>query len=362
MFYISVAKADDRLVREVESLRAENAVLSTTGEGKEKRIKFLEEQLRSREQRYHADCKNASQIISDLEKEIENRTATIVQLNAQVHQIKKQSRERERGVENNRRERAIEQSRERERGTGNSRRDKRIGKGIESIRTDRFVEVARKHGMDVSTENISNDGSAENVVRPKAGETVTTMEPLSLSPTPPPGTPNRRVRSSRRSGTPPKQATANVDGLIKDTSSSHHIDCSSASLKQASRTAVGVSPRHKHTLTDPARPSLGHSQVQRERGLRIANSARPKPTDYEDFLNIHSMSDVNILTKATSEPLPPITTRPQGRQLRTNTMRTRAPNNTKTSSKQVEELIIEPLASPDKTIRLTQSPTSSKYV
>ena len=178
----------------------------------------------------------------------------------------------------------------------------------------------------------------------------------SLSPSPPHSTP-RRHSLRRRNVTSP--AAANMTGVIEDTSS-HHLIASDYVLENSlpKTNSTRFLSRYKQSIVDPPRPAVGHSQVKRERDLRL--SGRPKPSDYEDFIRMTQSNDV--VPKSIIEPLPPITTR-SGRQLtEPGTKRPQRSSRTLRSNKakanaagEVETLCIDnTLTSPERQHRVTQ--------
>lgn len=176
-----------------------------------------------------------------------------------------------------------------------------------------------------------------------------------LNPSPPRGSPRNKY-NLRRVVTSP--AAANVSGLIQ-AKSSHQLVASDDVLENSlpKTNSSRFSNKYKQSLTDPARPSNGYSQVKRERELRLATNNKPKPTDYEDFIAISQSQEV--ISKPSMEPLPPITTR-SGKQLRESTIKARSRvlrnKPTANSSGDVETLIFEKsLTSPEKTYRQLQN-------
>lgn len=176
-----------------------------------------------------------------------------------------------------------------------------------------------------------------------------------LNPSPPRGSPRTKY-SLRRVATSP--AAANVTGLIQS-KSSHQLAASDIVLEHSipKTNSSRFSTKYKQSINDPARPANGHSHIKKERELKLATNNKPKPTDYEDFINMSQSHDV--ISKPSMEPLPPITTR-SGRQLRDSTMKTRTRvlrnKATASSSGDVETIILETnLTSPDKSYRQLQN-------
>lgn len=174
---------------------------------------------------------------------------------------------------------------------------------------------------------------------------------VSLSPSPPQGSPPRKsgYNLRHRSTTSP---AANVTGLIQE-SSSHQLIVSDYVLQKSlpKTNSTRYSRRYKQSIEDAARPSMGHSHARRERELRLA--ARPKPSDYEDFIKLSQSQEV--ISRSSVEPLPPITTR-SGRRLRepikARACILRGHKAAANSSGEVETIIVEnTLTSPERTYR-----------
>jgi len=221
---------------EIRTLRKDNLEYKKLIEAKDKRLKLLEGQLKSKEQKYNDDIRNIQRIVAELQLELENKSSSIAYLTAQLQKQK------------------------------------------------------------LSDNNAYNEQQERG---------------LSFSPSPPRGgTPSKRNNIRRRTVISPSPA-ANVTGLIEQ-NSSHQLHASDHVLEHSlpKNNSSRFSTRYKQSIADPPRPAIGHSQIKRERDLRLNNKVK---SDYEDFIRLSESSEV--VTKASVEPLPPITTR-SGRQLR----------------------------------------------
>ena len=102
--------------------------------------------------------------------------------------------------------------------------------------------------------------------------------------------------------------------------------------------------RYKHSINDPPRPALGHSQSRRDHDMILFS--RPKPTDYEDFIRLQSDETI---AKPMIEPLPPIASS-AGKQFRQG--KSKNFSNKKSHSNlsgEIETVIVDPgLSSPDR--------------
>lgn len=281
---------------EIRAIRNANKELSLNLGTKEKRINLLEGQLKSKEQKYHDDLKNVQRRISELENELKNKSNTIAYLTLQIQQNK-----------------------------------------VKFVSSDSDVNMA-----DYS--NQYELGGDRNVIK------LTPLPPTSESPT------RRRNYNLRRSVTSPSASKA---GIIQE-SSSHQLIASESVLQNSVQktNSTRFSTRYKQSLTDPARPAAGHSQVRRERELKFANASKPKPTDYEDIIRLSQSHEV-IQKSTTIEPLPPITTR-SGRQLRepikTRSRVLRSNKATANSRGEIETVILDAnLPSPERNYRRIQN-------
>jgi len=272
---------------ELENFRRENADLSSKLDGKDKRINFLEGQLRSREQKHQDDLKNVQRRIAKLENQLDSKANTIVYLTSKIQQNKNKS--------------------------------------------------------------ANGDGPSEQIADSSGQSNIKT----SFSPSPPsllqvnPSSSKRREYNLRRSGVSPSPSKA---GVIQDgSSSSRQIDFV---LQNTLPKTTRHSLRHNNNNNK-------HSEIATRRGEN-QNFSKPKPPDYEDFLQI---SQPEIVQKSAIEPLPPITTR-SGRQLRNSTIqqsrnhRQQAPR--ATTNGEVETVILDTLSSPERNLRRSLQQNSMK--
>ena len=179
-----------------------------------------------------------------------------------------------------------------------------------------------------------------------------------LVPTPPrEGTPNTKSRHLRRSITSPVTRSLSPGDSLG--AASHQVDVSDLPL-QSVVTIKGknLPSRPAQSLSDPARPALGHSAARRERELQMYS--RPKPADYKDFINVPQKgSEPKILPRAKAEPLPPISASRTGRQhaiqnLNSNKHKSEGKNNKRSNKGEITEVVVEPLSSPERTWRKMQ--------
>jgi len=274
---------------ELENYRRENVDLSSKLDGKEKRINFLEGQLRSREQKHQDDLKNVQRRIAKLENQLDSKANTIVYLTSKIQQNKNKS--------------------------------------------------------------VNDDGSSEQITNSSGPSNIQT----SFSPSPPsllqvnPSSSKRREYNLRRSGVSPSPSKA---GVIQDgSSSSRQLDFV---LQNTLPKTTRHSSRHNNNNNNK------HSETNTRRGEKELNFSKPKPPDYEDFLQI---SQPEIVQKSAIEPLPPITTR-SGRQLRNSTIqqsrnhRQQAPR--ATTNGEVETVILDTLSSPERNLRRSLQQNSMK--
>lgn len=186
-----------------------------------------------------------------------------------------------------------------------------------------------------------------------------------IMPTPPrEGTPNSRTRLIRRSVTSPSPAARSFSPDDLMGSASHQVDISNLPVHSAVAVkGKNLPTRPAQSMSDPARPALGHSAARRERELHLYS--RPKPVDYKDFINIQQISsEPNISARAPQEPLPPISAARSGRQHAVQSMKheNRKPDgkNVKRTNRgnEITEVVVDPLSSPERTWRKMQD---SKY-
>lgn len=347
----SDSAADDlsikKLEQELVDVRGKFTETRTALEAKEKRVNFLEEQLRSREKRFQDDLKNASRRAGELEMELDNRAANIAYLTTQLHQTK-------------------------------------------------LVNAQQHHQKDKSSHvTVELQKSPPRQAKPHRTATPppTVTAEHSYSPSPPQAQPpplkSGRRSQLRRSQTSPV-ATASVGGAISESGSSQQLPAAAeiGSVALSLKAAGGKPTARTAKLRDddgPARPGIGLSQARRDRhgDLRLANSGvslhqrrsnaappAPRPKDYEEMIRISQSTDktaakIQLAAHGNKpEPLPPITTR-TGRQLRNNGVAAGRKGHQQPAASgtagEIEQLIIEPLAvSPDKSFRQTAQNSTSK--
>lgn len=352
----SDAAVDDSTIKKLEQelvdARGKFTETRAALEAKEKRVNFLEEQLRSREKRFQDDLKNASRRVGELELELDNRAANIAYLTTQLHQTK-------------------------------------------------LVNAQQHHQKEKSTHvTVELQKSPPRQAKPHRTATPppTVAAEHSYSPSPPQAQPplkSGRRSQLRRSQTSPV-ATASVGGAISESGSSQQLpaaaEIGSVALSSKASTSGKPTARTAKLRDDdgPARPGIGLSQARRDRhgDLRLANSGvslhqrrsnaappAPRPKDYEEMIRISQSTDksaakIQLAAHGSKpEPLPPITTR-TGRQLRNNGVAAgRAAGGRKGHQQaaasgttgEIEQLIIEPLAaSPEKSFRQTAQNSTSK--
>ena len=171
---------------------------------------------------------------------------------------------------------------------------------------------------------------------------------ISFSPSPPSGNPNRQ-HERKHIRCVVNSPAANVTGLVLESTCYQENTPDYGIQNTLTKNSIGRFPsRFKHSITDPARPSAGHSQSKRDRDMILYN--KPKPSDYKDFIKINQSGDT--ITKAVIEPLPPITSR-SAKQLRQSSSKTFCNNNKKkahsNTSGEVETVIVESgLSSPER--------------
>ena len=266
-------------------------------QNKDKRIQLLEGQLRSKEQKYHADLKNIQRRIAELEHELENKASTIAYLTSTIQQKK-------------------------------------------SKKTP-FVEGhVGSHVFDEQQQQLQQQHSnvSSNAAKSR------------FSPTPPPpmvmGQSKRRDYNLRRSGVTPSPSRA---GVIQD-GSSHQMISSDYVLQNTLPKTNSTRISQRYSKQSNLEQSKSHTK--RDKELKMANHTRPKPPDYEDFIK---MSQPEMIQKSSAEPLPPITTR-SGRQLRepvqTRSRAHRHARPTASALGEVETVIMDSnLSSPERTLR-----------
>eukprot|EP00111_Clytia_hemisphaerica_P020038 TCONS_00059091-protein len=279
---------------EIKTTKRQNRDLLQQSQNKDKRIQLLEGQLRSKEQKYHADLKNIQRRIAELEHELENKANTIVYLTSTIQQKKSKKATFEGHVSN--------------------------------------------HVLDEQQQQQLLSNVSSNAAKSR------------FSPTPPPpivmGQTKRRDYNLRRSGVSPSPSRA---GIIQD-GSSHPMLGSDYVLQNTlpKTNSTRISQRYSK------QSNLEHSKsnTKRDKEFKLANHTRPKPPDYEDFIK---MSQPEVIRKSSAEPLPPITTR-SGRQLRepvqTRSRVHRHVRPTASALGEVETVIMDSnLSSPERTIR-----------
>lgn len=194
------------------------------------------------------------------------------------------------------------------------------------------------------------DGPSEQMTDSSVPSNIKT----SFSPSPPsllqvnPSSSKRREYNLRRSGVSPSPSKA---GVIQDgSSSSRQLDFV---LQNTLPKTTRHSSRHNNNNNK-------HSEAATRRGEKELNFSKPKPPDYEDFLQI---SQPEIVQKSAIEPLPPITTR-SGRQLRNSTIHQTRSNRQQapraTTSGEVETVILDSLSSPERNLRRSLQQNSMK--
>eukprot|EP00795_Rhopilema_esculentum_P015595 gene15595-6865_t len=176
------------------------------------------------------------------------------------------------------------------------------------------------------------------------------------------GTP--RTRALRRTATSPttRSFSPSEDAYF----TSHQVDISELPVQSAiAIKGKNLPSRPAQSLSNPARPALGHSAARRERELHLYS--RPKPSDYKDFINAPLKgNDVNFLPKPPAAPLPPISASKNGRQQNVSNMRQSKEKgltdsrHKKISARggEITEVVVDPLSSPERTWRKVQD---SKY-
>lgn len=339
------------LEAEVSTLKNTNGELRTMLESKEKRVTFLEEQMKSKERRYQDDLKNASRKIQELELELDNRAANVAYMTTQLHQSK-------------------------------------------------LINLQNENGH--VTVEIQNTLPQTKLIRtsspaPVLGALVdaAASERVAFSPSPPKHI-IKAGRSVRRS-LPSPVATASLDGAISESGSSQQLpagsEVTSAAMSKSSSKLASYThmPKQLALREDdgPARPSIGLSQARRDRygELRLANSgvaltqrramgnAQPvhRPNDYDEMIRISKSTDksakkIQLAPPGKAEPLPPIVTH-NGRQIRkgnsqgigtSRAIGKRVVHQAQASKHaragEIEQLMVEPLASPEKHFRTTAGP------
>ena len=273
------------LQEKLENYRRENADLSSKLDGKDKRINFLEGQLRSREQKHQDDLKNVQRRIAQLENQLDSKANTIVYLTSKIQQNKNNS--------------------------------------------------------------ATDDGPGEQIADSSGPLNMKT----SFSPSPPsllqvnPSSSKRREYNLRRSGVSPSPSKA---GVIQDGSSSS---------RQLDFVLQNTLPKTtRYSSRQNINNNNKHSEITTRRGEKALNFSKPKPPDYEEFLQI---SQPEIVQKSAIEPLPPITTR-SGRQLRNSTRNHRQQAPRAATSGEVETIILDSLSSPERNLRRSLQQNSMK--
>ena len=291
--------------------RSKNAELSSKLEVKDKRINLLEGQLRSREQKYHDDLKNVQRRIGELENQLDNKANTIAYLTSKIQQKKNKS-------------------------------------------------------LDTPVTDDENEQTSESSGLSNIKKSFSPNPPLSFQVNP--SSHKRREYNLRRSGVSPSPSKA---GIIQDGSSLRQLDfVLQNTLPKANSTTTQYSTLHTNNNKQHSQPrsaAVGYSETTTRRGigdkeLKFANVSKPKPCDYEDFLQI---SQPEIVQKSAIEPLPPITTR-SGRQLRNpiQTQSRRLHNRQQapraTASGEVETVIVDSISSPEQNLRRSVQQNSLK--
>lgn len=340
---LNVRRDDDNapvvhLETEVASVKKVNGELRTSLESREKRIIFLEEQMKSKEKRYQDDLKNALRRIQELELELDNRASNIAYMTTQLHQAKLINLQNDNG---------------------------RV-----------TVEIQNATTPPQQTKLLRTSATPELEASPRvAGAPVTQA---SFSPTPPKQV-VKAGKTVRRSQ--PNVATASLDGAISESGSSQQLPAgaevtSAAAGKSKVMSSSSRMPKQQPLREDsgPARPSIGLSQARKDRhgDLRLSNSgvaltqrramgkAQPvhRPNDYEEIMKLSKSTDksgdltVPVAPPTKAEPLPPIVTS-NGRQIRKGRPTGGQPTKPARSSREVEQLVVEPISSPDKHLRTT---------
>ena len=216
-----------------------------------------------------------------------------------------------------------------------------------------------KSEIDAKSNTIAHLTAQLHQLKVRGTKSVTVNGPI--VPTPPSEGYPSMSRPTRRSITSPLMRSLSPGDSMG--AASHQVDVSDLPLGSAV-TIRGKNLPHRpaQSLSDPARPALGHSAARRERKLHLYS--RPKPTDYKELIDVQQQSiEHDITPKARIEPLPPISASKNGRQhavphLKTKSNRPEGNTSTRSNRGEITEVVVEPLSSPERTWRKLQD---SKY-
>ncbi|XP_015758748.1 PREDICTED: coiled-coil domain-containing protein 92-like isoform X2 [Acropora digitifera] len=260
-----VVQGSDPSQKMLNELRAENIELKGVIEVKNKKIVYLEGQLKMLDQKYTKDVSDKEANLSAVVRELEKKSDTIAYLTSQIHNSKlKQS------------------GRQQPSRPSSNKKPKEISQQYKEETVER------------------NDDSFQNISQSDAA-----LLTLARAPMPPrDGTPSSIQRRYRRTVTSPAPKEVNLlPGKMKTSravgiqASPNDIQLNVAPVK--SNKGMPVRPKR---ASSPPRPGLGISKLLQH----SAGRDRPLRDDYVEFLKTGNRPDPQVAVRAVPEPLPPI--------------------------------------------------------